>query len=139
MIDDNNNNTVAFTCDFVVPSANTYYRKFRNVMVLSKKGREFKQRMLQRCRGMRKLHGPVCVYVTFYWKERRHRDLDNYFKALLDATKNVIFEDDDQVVKIIAAKYVGVDVPASGFSMAVTTKEEAMPKQLFRKLEDPKT
>jgi len=52
-----------------------------------------------------KLIGPVAVTVKLYFKDRRVRDIDNHFKPLLDALKNVAFEDDGKVFSIYAAKF----------------------------------
>lgn len=86
------------------PSANTYYRNFRGHMVLSPKGREFKQEMAKRCAGLQQIRGPVSVSLVLKFADSRRRDLDNYFKAMLDAFKNILFEDDSLVMSIRAVK-----------------------------------
>lgn len=88
------------------PSANTYYRNFHGHMVLSAKGREFKLEMQELCVGKTKIDGLVCVTLNVWFKDKRRRDLDNYFKAVLDAFKNILFEDDCMVAEIHASKVI---------------------------------
>lgn len=52
--------------------------------------------------------GPVRVRVTFYVANPTGRpDLDNLCKSLLDPCNGIIFEDDAQVVEIVAVKEQG--------------------------------
>ena len=88
-----------FTLPFP-PSTNTYYRKFRNRMVISAGGRKYKEwvrALLAHVPGL-PLPGRVQLAVELYPPDRRRRDLDNFCgKALLDALKGVAFGDDSEV------------------------------------------
>jgi crossover junction endodeoxyribonuclease RusA len=113
----------SISADVAPPSGNTYYRKFHNHMVLSKKGREFKQNMQQRCKGMPKILGPVALNIKFKFKDARRRDIDNYFKALLDAFKDNLFEDDCMVRELVASKEISCK-SGDGFDLVITKLSE---------------
>lgn len=100
------------------PSANTYYRNFRGRMVLSPKGRSFKKEMAKRCEGKPKILGPVIVRLKFRFRDKRKRDIDNYFKGILDAFKDRLFEDDSLITEIHATKEIGCN-SNSGFTMEI--------------------
>lgn len=51
-----------------------------------------------------KMSGDISVQVTVYLTGQGRGDLDNYVKGLLDGCNQVCFEDDRQVVEIIAKK-----------------------------------
>ena len=92
-----------------IPSNNTYYRKFRNIMTISEKGKKFKKDFLQEINklNIKKTTGKVKVTIEFYFKDKRKRDLDNYFKCLLDCMKNVVIEDDELIYELNSKKFIG--------------------------------
>jgi Holliday junction resolvase RusA-like endonuclease len=49
------------------------------------------------------MEGPVSLRVDVY-RRRRHGDLDNTLKALLDALNGLVYRDDSQVVEILARR-----------------------------------
>lgn len=59
--------------------------------------------------GFEKIDPPagVSVQITFTLADKRKRDIDNLCKAVLDALKGYLFEDDDQVVFLTAEKQAG--------------------------------
>ena len=82
------------------PTANTYYRKMRNVMVLSERGREFRVAVAVECLKHRlpTLTGRVAVRIAVHPPDARKRDIDNVIKPTLDAlAKAGAFENDEQV------------------------------------------
>lgn len=82
------------------PSTNTYYRKWRNRMVISDAGRAFKAKVATLWRAARypKTAGLVSVGGTLTAPDHRRRDLDNFFgKALFDSLKGAAYDDDSQV------------------------------------------
>jgi len=83
----------------------------------------FKQKVRHACAGKKKITGTVRVYIRLHWQTKRRRDLDNFFKALFDATKDILFEDDDKVIEIIARKDIGQKTKPDGFEMAVVPCE----------------
>ena len=92
-------------------SVNTMYRTFRGRVIMSKRGREVKKEITKQLKeqNVQKICGQVKVSVEFYFKTRHKRDIDNYFKGLLDCCKDVIFEDDDMIYEISARKYIGAE------------------------------
>lgn len=90
------------------PSTNTYYRKFRNRMVIGAKGRAYKKAVALVCAQLPlleverlPLQGWVSVRARLFAPDRRKRDIDNFCgKALLDALKGVVFKDDSQVWRL---------------------------------------
>lgn len=91
-------------------SINGYYRMFRNRVVISKKGREYKKLIQKACRdyGM-KIKGKVQVSISFQLKTKREIDLDNLQKPLLDAIKDILIDDDKFIYKINSRKAIGCD------------------------------
>ncbi len=87
----------------IPPSANSYWRIFRNRILLSAEARKYKA--VAALIGKRILHEPldgnVAVFLHVY-RARRIGDLDNFLKATLDACRGVLFEDDKQVTEIHA-------------------------------------
>jgi len=53
----------------------------------------------------------VSVTVRFYHKDRRKHDIDNYFKLLFDALSGIVWEDDVQIIELIAQKYIDKENP----------------------------
>lgn len=90
------------------PSANRYWRVFRGVVVKSKQAREYQKGVaklvLAQLSGKSDLPaftGEVAVSLVAYRPAKRG-DLDNLLKVTLDALRKVVYEDDSQVVRIVA-------------------------------------
>jgi len=96
------------------PSVNAYYRTFRNRILISKQGREYRKTVLEERKKapFEMLMGPVRVEIEAFRPDKRKRDLDNLLKASLDAlTHAEIFEDDSQIIDLRifwAAEYGGL-------------------------------
>ena len=92
----------------VVPSVNRYWRHTRSGHhYISKEGREFKERLqwMAAAKKARMLDGAVELRFTWYCRKKcRGGDLDNRLKVILDALEGIIYEDDKQVVRIVAQK-----------------------------------
>ena len=87
------------------PSMNTYWRKFRNHMVISKKGRAFRDAVCLAVKRVRPLDGALIVKIRAYPPDRRKRDIDNIQKPLLDALEKAsVFFDDSQVAVLITRR-----------------------------------
>ena len=88
------------------PSANRYWRTFRNVVVVSEEARAYKAGVKASAleQGATLIPGDVAVYIDVY-RSRKAGDLDNRIKVALDALKGIAFEDDRQVVKIHARRF----------------------------------
>lgn len=80
------------------PSVNTYYRTFRGRMIISKAGREYRQKVQDQGLATAKFSGPVEVEIEAFRPDNRRRDIDNVLKASLDAlTHAKVWEDDSQI------------------------------------------
>lgn len=96
--------------NFLPPTTNTYYRKFRNCMVISDRGRKFKEDIFIICKHLKlkKISGKVKIYCEFYFKGQRHSDIDNIAgKALFDSIKDILIEDDKMIFELHAKKFIG--------------------------------
>ena len=99
---------IHFVIDRVPPSLNSAYKKFKNRIVLSKDSKDFKQLLADNVSdNFRPLQGHIKLTVVFMFADNRKRDIDNYLKVLIDAMKNIIFEDDDQIYKLDITKHIG--------------------------------
>ena len=82
------------------PSSNTYYRQWRGRMLLSRRGREYRQEVADIVNGDR-IEGRLAVYILLEPPTRRKFDIDNRIKPLLDALQYAkLFDDDEQVDEI---------------------------------------
>jgi crossover junction endodeoxyribonuclease RusA len=84
------------------PSTNTYYRMVNNRMLISEKGRKYRQNVLTACmcqlKRFPKLSGRLSVRIIATTPDKRRRDLDNLLKATLDSLQHAgIYLDDSQI------------------------------------------
>ncbi len=101
-----------------VPSLNTYYRTVQGRMLISAKGRAYRNEVVGAVvkNGLvKKLLGPIKFTAVFHQPDRRKRDIDNLFKGLLDALKYAgCYLDDSQIHHIDARwGYPGEGLPGS--------------------------
>jgi crossover junction endodeoxyribonuclease RusA len=82
------------------PSLNTYWRTFQGRMILSEKGRNYRQAVMEQCLLQRfdTVTGPIKMEIVAFRPDNRKRDLDNLLKAALDGmAKAMVYEDDAQI------------------------------------------
>lgn len=86
------------------PSLNHYWRKWRNRIVVSQEGREYRARVCGLLAGggdsIRRppAGGRIALCVDAFPPDRRRRDLDNLQKALIDSGQHAgLYEDDSQI------------------------------------------
>ena len=82
------------------PSVNHYWRMWRGRMVTSAAGRTYQQAVASILRGygVEPFAGDVCVAAELRPPDRRRRDVDNSYKAPLDAmTRGRVYHDDSQI------------------------------------------
>lgn len=85
------------------PSLNHYYRHVGNKVLISKEGREYRERIcwILRDRHVEKMAGKLKLKIEFYPPDARRRDLDNVLKAMLDALQHGgLYADDSQIKKL---------------------------------------
>jgi Holliday junction resolvase RusA-like endonuclease len=83
-------------------SVNSYYRT-RKVFI-SPKGREYQRQVWEHIPTLHvQTKKPLSLKVDFqFGPPNRRRDLDNYFKVLIDCMKTRLFADDSQIKEIHA-------------------------------------
>lgn len=89
------------------PSVNHYWRTWRGRMLISRKGREYRERVLVTLRlaGVKPISGPLAVHVELYPPDERKRDADNALKAINDSLQHGgAFHDDSQIVWLLVEK-----------------------------------
>lgn len=102
-------NTTEITFNFKAMTQNSYYRKFRNRLIICKEGREYKSKIQKVIEDgeYKKIIGKVSLDLAFEFKDKRKRDLDNLHKCFIDAIKNILIEDDDMIYDIHMTKKIG--------------------------------
>lgn len=79
------------------PSVNHYYRHVGPRVIISKQGRQYRERVaaIFAASGMPKLMGDLKITLDLYPPDLRRRDNSNILKALEDALQNAGVYDDD--------------------------------------------
>ena len=91
-------------------SVNQYYRAIVRgricCSILSKKGREFKERVANLVSDTEKqpTDKPVMVIIKIYPPTRRKFDVDNMLKSLLDSLIGIAYVDDEQIRCLAVSK-----------------------------------
>nr|DAK42907.1 MAG TPA: Endodeoxyribonuclease RusA [Caudoviricetes sp.] len=98
-----------YTIPYKPDSANTHWRRGRNVTYLSKTGREFRNNVqsYMKLYNYKTYEKRVKVKLDLFFADKKARDLDNYFKSVLDCFKGFLYVDDKQIDKIEATKHTG--------------------------------
>lgn len=94
----------------IPPSANRYWRSANNRVYVSQEAQDYKQYVRLLCGQLEQMSGDVVISFTVY-RARKAGDLDNYTKVMLDALKNILYEDDSAVVEIHAKRADDKDNP----------------------------
>ena len=90
------------------PSINHYYRYLNRRVVISGKGRDFRNDVFDIIAEMdiKPITGPVGISIQIAPPDKRRRDIDNIQKPLLDALEHAekVFENDSQIVSLMIKK-----------------------------------
>ncbi len=83
------------------PSVNAYWRAVGGMVLVSSRGRAYRDTAGYRAlaQRVRVQDGPLCVSIWAY-RPRRSGDVDNVAKAILDALKGVAWADDSQITEL---------------------------------------
>ena len=93
-----------------VPALNHYYRHVGSRVLISQGGRAYRHAVAEACLVQlvgvaRPFTGRLGLMVEAFPPDRRVRDLDGLFKALLNALEHAhVFENDSQIVLLAAQK-----------------------------------
>ena len=100
------------------PSANRIWRMYRNIVVLSKEAREYKELAYWKAKeqGAKPIEGPVIMSGVFYFPNKRG-DLSNRIKILEDAMEGACYLDDKQIQGIQWSKEIDKGNPRVEFSV----------------------
>lgn len=90
-------------------SHNQYYRICHNRYIISKAGREFREKIHAQLSNMKPVDYPIKLSINFKFKDRRKRDLDNLTKAVIDAMKGYLYQDDSQIEELHTYKRLKCD------------------------------
>lgn len=90
-------------------SANRYWRIFGGRVVKSAEARSYRAEVQIKARDVTPLDGPVSVHIALCPELTRkgvasktRLDLDNCLKVALDALQGIAFNNDKQVIKLVA-------------------------------------
>ncbi len=104
------------------PSLNAYYRTVRGRMLISEKGREYRQSVIGEVlqAGSPKVVGRLSVRIGVFPPNKARRDLDNLPKCVLDSLQHAgVYEDDGQIDQLCIERCSVVEEGA----LRVTVKE----------------
>lgn len=96
------------------PSVNNWKSPFKSRMILTKKGREYRQKGIDRLDELglsnEAISSPVSVKIVLNPPSNRRYDIDNFCKSLFDAMSVAGFwVDDSQIVELSIKKGVKTD------------------------------
>lgn len=90
---------------FVLPvpcSANRWWRKWKNRMVLSDEARAYKA-LVRMAYRRQELRGEISVSLVWH-RERRSGDLDKRIPIILDSLQGVAYANDSQITHLVASR-----------------------------------
>lgn len=93
------------------PSVNKYYRRHGHIMHVSSKGTKY-HKDIRAIIGdtFPTLTGRLAVEIHAYPPDRRKRDIDNLFKALLDSMQKAgVYADDNQIDLLTISRHHRID------------------------------
>ena len=90
------------------PSVNAWKTPFRNRMILTKRGRDYRVESLNKMKEIglfdEMLSGRLSVSLTLHPPTLRKYDIDNFCKSLLDALTHASFWEDDEQIDSLSIK-----------------------------------
>ena len=113
------------------PSNNVYYRHARSITYLSKPGRTYKDLVKAKyCKILQCHDKNIAIGILIHPKKNKDGtatkkvlDIDNYFKALFDSLKEVLYDDDNQIKRLDYVQY-SFAVDKGAISMHVRLLED---------------
>ena len=111
------------------PSANRYWRKFKNRMVISAEAVAYKREVavLAQAAALPLLEGDIAITLDVY-RRQRSGDLDNRIKVTLDALQGIAYTDDKQIVEIHARRFDDKKNPRVEVAISPSPPPPSQPK-----------
>jgi|TARA_Y100000296_G_C4965588_1_gene153225 Holliday junction resolvase RusA-like endonuclease len=91
------------------PSLNTYYRYVNGRVLISRKGRAYKEIVAHIMRHMSPSDHPIELNIEMHPPDRRRRDVDNVLKCLVDSAEGHAYRNDSQIRKLTIEKFDPVE------------------------------
>ena len=89
-----------------------FNRKFWNMYMTAEWKKIKKDYALQaKFQTNKKISWDVVMKISFYFPDKRKRDIDNYNKIILDSFSWVVYDDDKQIQKLILEKFYDKENP----------------------------
>ncbi len=84
------------------PSLNHYYRHVGPRVLISKKGRDYREAVAAKLASedILRMHGKIALSLDAYPPDNRRRDVDNLLKCLLDSLTGCLVDDDSQIKRL---------------------------------------
>jgi Holliday junction resolvase RusA-like endonuclease len=79
---------------------------------------------LMRGRAQTPTREPIILEANFFLSNRRRCDLDNLLKLVVDAGNGIVWNDDSQIVELVAHKHVDRDQPRTLLRVWRTVEED---------------
>jgi len=101
------------------PSANRYWRSLgRGHVTLSAEAKDYREQAgwAARTEGVEPYSGDVSIQLDFYFPNKRG-DLDNRIKQAIDSMRGHAYDDDKQIMKIVAVRHTDKDNPRLDFTV----------------------
>lgn len=78
---------------------------------VSDKGKEFRETVQWYIKSKKYITftGKIKVNIELYFKDNRKKDIDNYFKAILDSFNGFLYTDDSFIYQLKGTKKLGCD------------------------------
>ena len=87
-----------------------YMKQARGRKYVSKEGREYQKLIrfhVNKCmkdNNVEKMDFPIELKLTFYFKYKRRRDVDNVAKVIMDTLEGILYTDDTNIYRLICEK-----------------------------------
>lgn len=94
--------------DGKIPAKKNNMKIYQNRMYKHKKVKEFESHLSSLARvemkGRKPISGDVRLVLSVTEGDKRRRDLQNYFGSVCDALNKIVYDDDSQIIELIAEK-----------------------------------
>lgn len=81
---------------------------------MKKEAKELKALRVEQVKEQRKqktIESQIVLCIEYYHKNHIRRDIDNYWKLVLDCMTNIVYMDDVQIVEMNLKKYIDKENP----------------------------